>query len=208
MAVIEEIIEGEDEQMTRVEALKQEGNGLFGKGDYEKANEKYQEAISLCPPSSVDVQSILLSNSAAALIKQQKWESAVEAATKSIEIGATNEKALERRAFAYSNISDKLEKSIDDYKLLQESLPKRRSEFERKINEINDKITERNEAMRADIMEKLKGFGNMCLSPFGLSTDSFEMVPNGNGGFSVQMKGAGGGGAKKKEETEKEEGEA
>uniref|UniRef100_A0A1I7UG94 YlbF family regulator n=1 Tax=Caenorhabditis tropicalis TaxID=1561998 RepID=A0A1I7UG94_9PELO len=121
------------------------------------------------------------------------------------QIGAANEKALERRAFAYSNISEKYENGIEDYKQLQESLPKRHGEFERKISEINEKINRRNDAMKADIMEKLKGFGNMCLSPFGLSTDSFEMVPNGNGGFSVQMKGAGN---KKTEEEENEKNEA
>lgn len=104
-------------------------------------------------------------------------------------------------------MSEKYENSIEDYKQLQvsilvdfflklevnffqESLPKRRVELDRKIAEINEKINNRNEAMKADVMEKLKGFGNFCLSPFGLSTDSFEMVPNGNGGFSVQMKGA------------------
>uniref|UniRef100_A0A1I7SYI3 DUF148 domain-containing protein n=1 Tax=Caenorhabditis tropicalis TaxID=1561998 RepID=A0A1I7SYI3_9PELO len=72
-------------------------------------------------------------------------------------IGAANEKALERRAFAYSNISEKYENGIEDYKQLQESLPKRHGEFERKISEINEKINRRNDAMKADIMEKLKG---------------------------------------------------
>ncbi|CCD62123.1 TPR_REGION domain-containing protein [Caenorhabditis elegans] len=190
MAIIEEIFEDEEDQITKVDSLKKEGNNFFANGEFEKANEKYQEAIASCPPTSTEVQSILLSNSAAALIKLRKWESAVEAASKSIEIGATNEKALERRAFAYSNMSEKYENSIEDYKQLQESLPKRRVELDRKIAEINEKINNRNEAMKADVMEKLKGFGNFCLSPFGLSTDSFEMVPNGNGGFSVQMKGA------------------
>ncbi|CAO4362278.1 unnamed protein product [Caenorhabditis nigoni] len=199
MAVIEEIVEGEEEQLVKVETLKKEGNEFFGKGEFEKADEKYQEAITACPPTSTEIQAILLSNSAAALIKLRKWEQAVEAATKSIEIGATNEKALERRAFAYSNMSEKYENAIEDYQKLQESLPKRQTEFQRKIAEINDKITARNEAMKADIMDKLKGFGNLCLSPFGLSTDNFEMVPNGNGGFSVQMKGSAGAGKEKSE---------
>ncbi|KAF1770080.1 hypothetical protein GCK72_001898 [Caenorhabditis remanei] len=202
MAIIEEIFEEEADQIVKVESLKKEGNEFFGQGEFEKAYEKYQEAITTCPQTSTELLSILLSNSAAALIKQRKWETAVEAATKSIEIGAANEKALERRAFAYSNMSEKYENAIEDYKKLQELLPKRQVEFERKIEEMNEKINARNQAMTADIMEKLKGFGNMCLSPFGLSTDSFEMVPNGNGGFSVQMKGAGN---KKQEEEEENE---
>ncbi|CAP31723.2 Protein CBG12801 [Caenorhabditis briggsae] len=205
MAVIEEIVEGEEEQLAKVEHLKKEGNEFFGKGEFEKADEKYQAiqddgSHHRLSPTSTEIQSILLSNSSAALIKLRKWEHAVEAATKSIEIGATNEKALERRAFAYSNMSEKYENAIEDYQKLQESLPKRQTEFQRKIAEINEKITARNEAMKADIMDKLKGFGNLCLSPFGLSTDNFEMVPNGNGGFSVQMKGSAGAGKEKSED--------
>ncbi|CAI2299894.1 unnamed protein product [Caenorhabditis sp. 36 PRJEB53466] len=189
MAIVKEIVEGEQTQLEKVETLKKEGNALFGKGEFEKANEKYTEAISECPPTSSEIQSILFSNSAAALIKQNKWTEAVEAATKAIEMGATNEKALERRAFAHSNIREKYEDAIEDYRKLEESIPSRKVEFERKIGELNAKIMQRNEEMKADMIEKLKSLGNMCLSPFGLSTDSFEMVPNGSGGFSVQMKG-------------------
>uniref|UniRef100_A0A8R1I8D2 TPR_REGION domain-containing protein n=1 Tax=Caenorhabditis japonica TaxID=281687 RepID=A0A8R1I8D2_CAEJA len=156
MAVVEEIVEGEDEQMQQVENLKKEGNRLFGEGKYEEAREKYKEAFDACPPTSPELQSILLSNTAAALIKLSEWKDAVEAATKAIELGAPNEKALERRAFAYSNIPEKLEDAMEDYKKLQETVPKRNAEFARKVSELDAKINSRNEAMKADMMEKLK----------------------------------------------------
>lgn len=42
MAIVEEVVEGEDDQLAKVEALKKEGNELFGKGEFDKAHAKYQ----------------------------------------------------------------------------------------------------------------------------------------------------------------------
>lgn len=39
-----------------------------------------------------------------------------------------------------------------------------------------------------EMISKLKDFGNMCLKPFGLSTDNFEMVQQPGGGYSISMK--------------------
>lgn len=44
------------------------------------------------------------------------------------------------------------------------------------------------EQMKEEMIEQLKKLGNMCLKPFGLSTDSFQMVPQPGGGYSIQMK--------------------
>lgn len=42
MAIIEEIFEDEEDQITKVDSLKKEGNNFFANGEFEKANEKYQ----------------------------------------------------------------------------------------------------------------------------------------------------------------------
>ncbi|CAI5437591.1 unnamed protein product [Caenorhabditis angaria] len=189
MAIIEEFVEGEEDILDKCENLKKEGNSKFAEGKYEEAEKIYKEAFELCPETSNELKAILLSNLAAAQIKLEKWQNAAESATNAIELGVKNEKALERRAFAYSNISEKYESAIEDYQKLAEICEKRRkNEFDRKIQDLNLKIGERNEALKKDVMEKLKGFGDFCLRPFGLSTDSFELKQNEQGGYSVQMK--------------------
>ncbi|KAK6053283.1 hypothetical protein COOONC_09213, partial [Cooperia oncophora] len=186
MVVIEE--EWEDSEPTKTaEKLKQEGNAKFGEGEWTLAEDKYKEALAICPPEDVELCSVLHSNLSAAYIKQALWEEAAGAATKAIEANTTNDKALERRAFAYSNISEKYQNAVEDYELLKERFPQR-TQYLRKIEELRQKITERDEKLKAEMIAKLKELGNVCLRPFGLSTDSFEMVPNGEGGYSISMK--------------------
>lgn len=48
-------------------------------------------------------------------------------------------------------------------------------------------ITERNNKMMAEMLEKAKDLGNMVLRPFGLSTNNFELQKNpDNGSYSVK----------------------
>ncbi|EPB75175.1 tetratricopeptide repeat protein [Ancylostoma ceylanicum] len=217
MAIIEEVVENSDITET-VEKLKQEGNACFGQGEWSAAAEKYKEALNICPPENDSLRSVLLSNLSAALIKQTKWEAAAEAATEAIEgsypiciflsdkialtrsrprarpvehaANAPNEKPLERRAFAYSNIPQKYQNAIDDYEKLKEQFPQR-TQYSTKIQELQKKIEIRNEEMKNEMISKLKELGNVCLRPFGLSTDSFQLTPNADGGYSISMKNSG-----------------
>ncbi|VDM62338.1 unnamed protein product [Angiostrongylus costaricensis] len=188
MAIVEEVEEGSDIKET-VEKLKREGNEKFGVGEWTAAAEKYKEALDLCPPDLDSLRSVLFSNLAAVYIKQSEWKASAEAATEAIKANVPNEKALERRAFAFSNIPEKYQDAIQDYEKLKEQFP-HRTQYLEKIEEINQKIAVRNEQMKSEMLGKLKELGDVCLRPFGLSTDSFQVTQNADGGYNISMKNA------------------
>ncbi|KAI6203520.1 TPR Domain containing protein [Aphelenchoides besseyi] len=192
----------EDERQTREDAMddselaqlqetatkiKTDGNRKFGEGDYKDALVFYTEALDTCPLKYKDDRSVLLSNRAAANIKLEDWTAAVDDATASIELGAKNEKSLERRAFAYAQKDETIEKSLEDYNSLQKQFPDR-SRYTQQIATLTERQKVRNEKLQKEMVDQLKNLGNVVLRPFGLSTDSFQMVEQPGGGYSIQMK--------------------
>ncbi|CAI4221222.1 unnamed protein product [Auanema sp. JU1783] len=186
MAIIEEVLDDEEVQ-EKLDRIKQEGNQQFGLGNYSDAVQKYSEALEVCPPDFNEFRTVLHSNISACYIKLEKWDEAVDAATTALEADPKNPKALERRGYANQRL-DKVDDSIVDYKAIIEEYPKR-VDLQKKIAECQARSLEKQEEMKKGVIEKLKTLGNVCLKPFGLSTDSFEMTPNGTGGYSIGMKG-------------------
>lgn len=62
-----------------------------------------------------------------------------------------------------------------------------RSLISNAIKKLPLKIKELEEKEKAEMIEKLKGFGNTILGKFGLSTDNFRMEQDEKGSYSVQF---------------------
>uniref|UniRef100_A0A0R3RGA9 TPR_REGION domain-containing protein n=1 Tax=Elaeophora elaphi TaxID=1147741 RepID=A0A0R3RGA9_9BILA len=168
--------------------LKTQGNDYFGQGFWYEAAHFYTKSLDICPLTYTCDRATYLSNRAAAHMKLRDWEKAIEDCSEALEIGAPNDKPLERRAYCYAQLEEKYEQAIEDYESLQKMHPERRSDYVKKIADLKRAIEERNERMKREMISKLKDFGNMCLKPFGLSTDNFEMVQQPGGGYSISMK--------------------
>lgn len=85
-------------------------------------------------------------------------------------------------------MDEKLDESLEDYKKVIE-LDRQSKEASEAIPGLERRITERNEKMKAEMIDKLKDLGNLVLRPFGLSTSNFQMAQDPNtGGYSINFK--------------------
>ncbi|KAF8746282.1 hypothetical protein AX14_000077 [Amanita brunnescens Koide BX004] len=134
----------------------------------------------------------LHANIAACYVKLGEHKEAVEACTEALLDDPEYVKALQRRASSNEILGtwSSLSAAQEDYNTLLKILPEadpRRKE----ISSVLEKLKSRAEAAQkretAEMVDKLKGLGNNILGRFGLSTDNFQFVPNGQGGYSVNF---------------------
>lgn len=187
--------ESEEENLTeeeklankeKSEALKKDGNDAFKVGDYAKSIELYTEALNICPKAFENERSILFANRGAAYIRSDVKDLAIEDCTKSLELNEKYTKVLIRRAKLYED-TDKLDESLADYKKILELEPDY-VEARAVIPRLSQKIDERNEKLKEEMLGKLKELGNMVLRPFGLSTNNFQMQQDpSTGSYSVNF---------------------
>ncbi|KAJ9588297.1 hypothetical protein L9F63_018332, partial [Diploptera punctata] len=113
--------------------------------------------------------------------------SAIEDCSKAIELDSTYLKAYYRRA-QLNEGTEKLDEALADYKKILELDPLHREALYAS-KRLPDQINERNEKMKAEMLDKLKDLGNVILRPFGLSTDNFQLSQDPNsGGYSINFK--------------------
>ena len=65
---------------TSVQKIKEEGNKLFGRKEYQKALESYDKALKACENSTTEAP-LLHSNKAACYMMQQRWAGALQLGT-------------------------------------------------------------------------------------------------------------------------------
>ncbi|KIL70642.1 hypothetical protein M378DRAFT_56382, partial [Amanita muscaria Koide BX008] len=101
-------------------------------------------------------------------------------------------KALQRRASSSEAIGtwSSLTTAQDDYNTLLKILPesdRRRGEISAALHKLKPRLEDAQKRETTEMVDKLKGVGNSILGEFGLSTDNFQFVPNGQGGYSVNF---------------------
>ncbi|CRL02386.1 CLUMA_CG015401, isoform A [Clunio marinus] len=170
----------------KAEELKKQGNEVFKTGDYVKSTEIYTNALRTCPVACEMERSIIYGNRAAAKQKLNLKPAAIDDCTKSLEFNPNYVKVLLRRAALYEE-TEKLDESLEDNKKILELDPGNH-DARAALVRLPPMINERNEKMKAEMIDKLKDLGNMILRPFGLSTRNFELKQDpSSGSYSVNF---------------------
>lgn len=167
--------------------LKADANGHYVSTRYEEAIDTYTHALELCPLKFKHDRAIFYSNRAAAKLKKGDKESALEDCNEALVQNPTYLKALVRRAQLFEDL-DKPHESMRDYEEVLKVDPKHIEAKVAVASRLPEKIKEKDEKLKAEMMDNLKKLGNMVLNPFGLSTDNFNFVQDPNtGGYSVNF---------------------
>uniref|UniRef100_A0A0W0EUQ3 Putative TPR-like protein n=1 Tax=Moniliophthora roreri TaxID=221103 RepID=A0A0W0EUQ3_MONRR len=144
------------------------------------------------PDPFAKTRATLNANIAACYMKLGEDKEVVAACTQSLLDDPEYVKALQRRATSNERINtwNSLASAQEDYQKLVELLPeasKERRDAERKMSALKPRVEEAQKRETAEMLDKLKGIGNNILGKFGLSTDNFQFVPNGQGGYSMNF---------------------
>ncbi|XP_051834777.1 tetratricopeptide repeat protein 1 [Antechinus flavipes] len=185
---LEKDMPDDEKQKRREEStkLKEEGNEQFKKGEYVEAESSYSRALQTCPACYQKDRSVLFSNRAAARMKQDKKDAAINDCSKAIELNPSYIRALLRRAELYEK-TDKLDEALEDYKSVLEKDPSIYQAGEACMR-LPKQIEERNEKLKAEMLGKLKDLGNLVLRPFGLSTENFQIKQDSStGSYSINF---------------------
>lgn len=132
------------------------------------------------------MQAVFFSNRAACLMHLGRTEESVDDCAQAVTLSPTYVKAFLRRAEALEKM-DKLEEALADYDAVLKIDPTVPSAVKNR-ERLQKIVHERQEKMKAEMLGKLKGFGNTILGKFGLSTDNFQMVQDpATGSYSVNF---------------------
>lgn len=178
----------EEREGRRVEAteMKQQGNSLYKEGKPEDAVEKYTAGLNICPLYFTKDRAVLYANRAQMKKVLDEKDKAIINCSKAIELDSEYLKAHLRRAELYQE-TDKLDEALEDFKRVIELDPSNQ-DAKRALHILPQKIEERNEKMKEEMMQNLKKLGNMVLKPFGMSTDNFNMVQDpSTGGYNMSF---------------------
>ncbi|OSX67409.1 hypothetical protein POSPLADRAFT_1130294, partial [Postia placenta MAD-698-R-SB12] len=155
------------------------------------------EAAAEQPPSELELEcakarAVMNANIGACYVKLGEHKEVVAACTQALIDDPTYVKALQRRAASNEQLNtwSSLSSAQEDYNKLLEILPPsspQLPEIRRSLASLKPRVEAAQKEETAEMVDKLKGLGNNILGRFGLSTDNFQFVPNGQGGYSMNF---------------------
>ena len=168
--------------------MKESANKLYANSQHEEAIKGYTEALDRCPLCFKEDRAKFFSNRAQAKFRQDNKDGAIEDFSEAIDLDPNYLRAIRRRAQIYED-TDKPHEAMKDFQRILEIDPKDIESTVAVSSRLPEKIKEKDEKLKAEMFDNLKKLGNMCLNPFGLSTENFQFVQDPNtGGYSVNFK--------------------
>ena len=128
---------------------------------------------------------ILYCNQGICFNKLNDKEKALESFSSTLKLNDKYAKALANRMLLYNAKGDYIE-AYDDFKRLKEIDQTLFSNYSHMEGELCAKAEVKKKEMTDEMLGKLKEMGNSILGNFGISLDNFKMIPNGQGGYSIQ----------------------
>lgn len=198
---LEERFDPEEEKklLEEAEQFKTKGNKWFKQGHkqaLERAINRYDSALKTCPDYLHKQRAIYWSNKSACYLKLDEYQKAVDSASQALGLDPEYVKALNRRATANEKLNkwSNLQAAADDYtKLVEihgmEGNFTERDRARKNGVELESRIKEAATTETQEMLGKLKDIGNSFLGKFGMSTDMFNMAPDGKGGYSMNIGG-------------------
>ncbi|EME26040.1 Tetratricopeptide repeat protein 1 [Galdieria sulphuraria] len=147
---------------------KNRGNEHFRNKQYEEACECYTLALSK-PLNDAD-RAACFANRAAAKLKLEDYEGALEDCSEALNLDENYWKALYRREQCYLKLG-RYEEALKDAKTLKEARQISSEEVQH-IEQLKEREEERR---KEEAITKLKEVGNSVLGYFGLSVDNFKL---------------------------------
>ncbi len=176
-----------EKDIKQASALKAKGNEYYKQKFFDTAIKYYSRAISYCPLTVEHDYSraVFFSNRAACYMSMTEYEKAIDDCTTALEFEPKYVKTLLRRCKAYE-ANDKLEEAVSDIDRIVD-IDKGNRKFLIEQHRLQTKLKEKQETMKKEMMDKLKGLGNTILGKFGMSLDNFKFNQKEDGTYSVNF---------------------
>ena len=172
--------------ITKIIDSRKEAGELYKAQKYIEALNMYSLLLKDAKRAKLNEQLVILyCNQGICFNKLNDKDKALESFSSALKLNDKYAKALANRMLLYNAKGDYIE-AYDDFKRLKEIDQKLFSNYAHMEGDLCAKAEVKKKEMTDEMLGKLKEMGNSILGNFGISLDNFKMIPNGQGGYSIQ----------------------